>query len=100
MDKKDVMYPGPLQEDGTFIGVRIREDQPPQVGQFKKLRDGEPILGNGEIVNLSYEEGMPGLKVTEIYRSGPAQVATKGYRTGWDTTFGSKTNKEDKSQAN
>lgn len=98
--KADVVLLGPPTADGEGVRVlRAREDRI-EAGEMRPIKDGAPI--HGEIVKLSPREGAPHVCDVEVTYAapkrasapsdgrgkGPAQVATHGYRAGWDEIFG------------
>lgn len=84
--------------EGFQILRRRGEDQPVEVGTMRPLREGKPI--DGEVVSLRQRRDMPFLydvkteveaEASESRRAtsdGPAQVATREYRRGWDAIWG------------
>lgn len=98
--KADVVLLGPPTADGEGLRVlRAREDRI-ESGEVRPVKDGAPI--HGEIVKLTPREGAPQVCDVEVTYSakkaptatltprgkGPAQVANRGYRDGWDEIFG------------
>lgn len=113
--KQDVVLLHSPTEDGEGIRVlrarEAREDEkaekPEQncvveVGEVRPLKPGKPI--SGEVVRLMPREGAPRVCDVEVMANvtasqphkgahqephkGPAQVATKAYRTSWERIFG------------
>jgi hypothetical protein len=88
----DTVTMGPqIAADGTRLGLRQRGSALEEV-HVVPLVDGRPMSEDGEILSLSHRQGdvydvIDSYKTT---RSGPAQVATKAYRTGYDRIFGGK----------
>jgi hypothetical protein len=74
---EDCKHPMPalvVSDDGTTT----------ECGELTPLRYGQPITPGGYLV-MPDESG--DLRIVDIGRSGPAQVATKEYRDGWARTF-------------
>ena len=88
---RDVLLVGPPTEGGGFAVLRERADRL-EVGEVRALREGVPITG--ELVKLRRRPEHERLFDVEVLadvsttRSGPAQVASEAYRTGWEAIFG------------
>jgi len=66
--------------------VRHRPDHSIQLGTLLHVEDGQPIPPGAEYIRAeSIGDGR--YAVRESFTIGPAQVATKQYRDGWDRTF-------------
>jgi len=89
-EKTDIVTMGPqIAADGTRICLRQREGSLEEL-HVLPLVAGRPLTGEGEILSLSHRQGSV-YDVIDSYepaRSGPAQVATKAYRTNYDRIFG------------
>lgn len=78
-------------------GVVVKRDDG-RVGRIAPLREGRPIDPSADILQVEHVEHVEGkrctLELTTLYNSkrGPARASTKRYRSGWDSTFGSKPN--------
>jgi hypothetical protein len=87
--------------EGYRILRRRAEDRPVEMGEVHPLREGKPI--SGEVVTLKARRDVPYVfdVKTELETAppaeppearatsgGPAQVATEGYRRGWDAIWG------------
>lgn len=91
-DDKDLIHPiGPLPDGRTLVS-RHRPDHSTQIATIRSAPAGTSMVAGEEfIVTRHRPDGQ--LEVTDSYvhgtrpRSGPAQVATAGYRDGWDRTF-------------
>jgi hypothetical protein len=99
---KDVVLLHGATEDGEGIRVvRARTGRELEAGEVRSAREGQPLTG--ELVRLQPRKGTPWLcDVETLYdakesaqtetspkaASGPAQVATREYRTSWDRIFG------------
>jgi len=71
---------------GTNSVVRHFPDHTVQRGSIVKIEDGVPIPPGAEIVEAdSLGDGRYAIR--QSFKIGPAQVATKPYRDGWDRTF-------------
>ena len=91
-DDKDLVYPIQDLPDGRVLVTRHRPDHTTSLATIRQVADGVPMQPGEEIVTTSrrsdgsreitgsYGLGSPG-------RGKPAQVATAGYRSGWDRTF-------------
>jgi hypothetical protein len=82
---------GPTPDKKGMRIVRFHEDTV-SVGEVRPVEDGKPFYG--DLISLSRREGAPPfVRNVEVvvegpkYRGGPAQVATDGYRQGWEATF-------------
>jgi len=100
----DVVLLGPPTADGAGVHVIRARDERVEAGELRALREGRPITG--EIVTLRPRESNPSVcDVTDSYSApaasnagpppqlahkGPAKVATRAYREGWDEIFGAK----------
>jgi hypothetical protein len=67
---------------GSFPIAVVNGDGSLQFGEGHGMRDGEPLNGA-----MMATRGPDGLFHTVDLGTGPAQVATKAYRDGWDRTF-------------
>lgn len=80
------------KEDKVLIqgDTAIREcDGKLQAGTFRPAREGEPIPEGHELVYLGDQREDGWYNVAASFRnSGPAQVATRAYRDGYDRIFG------------
>jgi hypothetical protein len=89
-DGKDRVRPvGPLP-NGYAVVVRHRPDHAEELAVVCPAVAGRPLAVGQECVVLS-GRGDGSYEITDSYvhgvRSGPVQVATEKYRTGWDQTF-------------
>ena len=71
-------------ECGWIPAIKINDAGEPELGSVHPLKDGQPLTPGAELV-MMHEDGR--LRVTELGHQGPAQVATKPYRDGWERTF-------------
>jgi hypothetical protein len=89
----DEVFLGPSLGDGTHAVVRHNGDHRIEYGTARILEPGQTPPNNGEHLRLRPKGG----SVYEVRpvekgeRSGPAQVSTRAYRSGWDNIFGNKT---------
>ncbi len=87
----DVAHVGPVMPDGTAPYLRHKPDGTDEVGVFLPLKDGQALPPGREVLCIEPLEGDLH-KVTSLYGakelSGPAQVATPAYRSGYDRIFG------------
>jgi hypothetical protein len=77
--------PQDIREREPFPITIIEDDGSRTVGTGRFLRDGESILP-GHMMAMPDETGRL-RRVEGLPRSGPAQVATQAYRSGWERTF-------------
>lgn len=94
----DVVLLGPPTADGNGVHILRARDQRLETGELRALVEGRPIAG--EIVTLKPRESNPRIcDVTASYapepstaltQKGPAKVANRAYRDGWDEIFGPK----------
>ena len=94
---KDVAIVFDRTEDrqGLRILRRRSERHAPELGEVHPLREGQPI--RGELISLKPRKDvrwiydvkteLPEIEETRAL-SGPAQVATRAYRQGWEGVFG------------
>ena len=99
---KDVVLLGPPTADGAGLHVIRARDERIEAGELRALEEGRPIVG--EVLTLKPRESNPQIcDVTDSYspqaassepaqlgHKGPAKVATRAYREGWDEIFGAK----------
>ncbi len=85
----DSVVLGPDLGDGTHPVVRHTSDHRIEYGTARILEPGQKPPDNGEHLRLR-PTGGPYYEVKPLKgdRSGPAQVATRAYRNGWDNIFG------------
>ena len=85
------------EDNEGFQILRRRGDEGPvELGTMRPLREGKPI--DGEVVTLRQRRDLPFLydvktqladpEPRRATSDGPAQVATEGYRRGWDAIWG------------
>jgi hypothetical protein len=95
----DFVVLGPPTADGDGVHVLRARSQTLETGELRTLREGRPIAG--EVVTLEPRKDEP--RICDVRASwrpaarpvddaakkgkGPAQVATKAYREGWDAVF-------------
>ncbi|HSO34787.1 MAG TPA: hypothetical protein VLT33_19770 [Labilithrix sp.] len=99
----DVVLLGPPTADGAGVHVIRARDERIEAGELRAIQEGRPIVG--EIVTLKPRESNPHIcDVTDSFsvqaaspappaqlgHKGPAKVATRAYREGWDEIFGPK----------
>src|SRR5438094_4165232 len=87
----------PTEDNEGFQVLRRRgPDGPVEVGTMRPLREGRPLDGAGEVVTLRPRNELPFLydvkvelaETPRLTSAGPAQVASEGYRRGWDAIWG------------
>lgn len=97
----DVVLLGPPTADGAGVHVIRAREEGIETGELRALQEGRPITG--EIVTLKPRKENPRIcDVADSYspssgsrgaqgagHKGPARVASKAYREGWDEIFGS-----------
>jgi hypothetical protein len=74
---------GPLVSEKRRLVLRETETGL-STGTLGPVQQGKPMVEGAELLDIDYKTGC----VTVLYRHGPAQVATKAYRNGWDAVFG------------
>jgi hypothetical protein len=90
-------------EQGLHILRRRSEDAPIEAVVVQPLAEGRPITG--EVISMRRRKDLPFLfdTRTEIEvpsaatvraTTGPAQVASKSYRSGWDAIWGPRQRRE------
>ena len=86
-DGKDLLTPlCPLPGGGAVVS-RHRPDHSETVTTIVPIKDGTPIPPGAEFVT-THRRSDGSMEITSSYRhGGPAQVATKSYRDGWERTF-------------
>lgn len=86
---KDRVWIGPKDDTGQHRAVRDRGDGNLEPAHFRPAKNGEAIPPGSELVFLDPKQGDDGgYDVAASYKSGPAQVATRAYRDGYDRIFG------------
>lgn len=91
-DNKDLITPVGVLPDGRTIVSRHRPDHSVGMATIRPAREGSPMAPGEEIVTTRQRDD-GSVEVVDSYahcaqpRSGPAQVATKDYRAGWERTF-------------
>lgn len=91
-DKLLLLHP-PTEDE--VHAVRVREGEVPQPCVIKRMKEGQNLPHNGELVRTR-ETDCPAVWDCETQLviengevKGPGQVATPAYRSGWEATFGS-----------
>jgi hypothetical protein len=80
--------------EGLQILRQRSHDRPLEMGTLRPLREGRPI--DGEVISLRPRKDMPLLCDVKVElddprrgtSDGPPQVATDGYRRGWEAIWG------------
>jgi hypothetical protein len=101
--KQDIVFVHSPTEQGDGLRVIRKREETIEVGELRRIQEGQPI--HGEVVKLNRREEHERLFDVEVLvpreeieargsRSGPAQVATRAYRDNWETIFGSKDDKK------
>ncbi len=90
---KDVAVPVSTNTDGSFNMLRAT-DEGVFYDTYRTVAEGQPLTGDGEVVHLTPDETKTYYNVETLYgsrptvaKSGPAQVASKSYRDGYDRIF-------------
>lgn len=81
---------GPELSPGVHAALRRTPDGEVRQVACSPMRDGAPLRPNSEVANVSETSEDGWHKLTSLYRTGPAQVATPRYREGYDRIFGKK----------
>jgi hypothetical protein len=118
MAKLDQALLGPKSSDGSIPFVR-NQDGDMSLCVARPLREGQPVLGEGELVQFRARPETPGLydcttllentrsparsptpvktekspgeqEKPAVAKPGPPRVTTRAYREGWDTIFNKK----------
>lgn len=79
---------GPCSEhEGHRDVLTMKDGLPLGLGHMRKVEEGQPLPPNADLY-WTDDDG----RVVDSLRmgSGPPQVATREYRTGWDAIFGDK----------
>ena len=89
-------------EQGLHILRRRSEDAPIEAAVIQPLADGRPITG--EVISMRRRKDLPFLfdakteveapVATSRTTTGPAQVASNSYRSGWDAIWGPRQRRE------
>ena len=92
---RDVLFVhSPTEDGGALRVIRKREDSL-EIGELRALEEGRPV--HGDVIRLHQREESERLFDVEVLMegprpqrslSGPPQVATEAYRSGWDAIFG------------
>ena len=90
----DVLIVHGRTADGEGVNVLRARDRHLELGEMRPLKEGKPITG--EVVQLTPRAGAKNAFDVEVLAkvsapaqaAGPAQVATREYRDGWDRVFG------------
>lgn len=83
----DSIVIGPPISDEAHLCVRHTADHQLAVGVVRPVRDGEPI--GDSAVTLEPKGGpLYAVRPTLDPAKGPAKIATRAYRDGWDSIFG------------
>ena len=86
-NKDDEIKLGPEIAPGVCVALRRSPSGEIREVACRLARDGTSSLG-GELVYVSETSQDGWHKLTSVYKSGPAQVATPEYRSGYDRIFG------------
>jgi len=71
---------------GQHHALRHRPDHTYEIGRVMNVHEGQPIPPGTEMITAdSIGDGRYAIR--DSYKAGPAQVATKQYRDGWDRIF-------------
>jgi hypothetical protein len=90
-------------EQGLYILRRRSEDAPVEAAVVQPIVEGRPITG--EVISMRPRKDIPFLfdakteleapaSATARATSGPAQVASDSYRSGWDAIWGPRQRRE------
>jgi hypothetical protein len=89
-DEPDEIAFGPEISPGVHVALRRTPDGEIRQVVCSELRDGVSLSPSSEIANVSEGNEDGWYKLTNVYKAGPAQVATPAYREGYDRIFGKK----------
>lgn len=87
-DNKDILRAIQPTADGGMVVERHRPGHTTELAVVAPLVEGRP-LAPGEEVATTRDRGDGTREIVDSYVHGskPAQVATEGYRNGWERTF-------------
>ena len=94
-DDKDLIKQVGTLPDGRPLLSRHRPDHSTGLYTARQAPAGTAMHEGEELITTRDHEGAPGeYEIVDSYvhrptASGPAQVATAGYRSGWERTFNS-----------
>jgi hypothetical protein len=90
---KDQIRLGSDTDQGHGGAIRRSNGKIIGFGTFSEVKEGQPIREGAELIRVGAEDDEGWRDVTTVYeheRSGPAQVATPAYRSGYDRIFSKK----------
>jgi len=79
---------GPPSEPGRCHAHYRLADGQEGYGYVKRVVPGKPLQAHERLIEVQPPREDGRQSVRELYRPGPACVATKAYRDGWDAVFG------------
>lgn len=95
---EDRLIMGPELGDGSHPFIRHTPDHKILSGMVKPLREGQPIIGDQEVLMVKYDSRRRDFAVQTVYdphqhgeatiSKGPAKVTSDAYRAGYDRIFG------------
>jgi|SRR5580692_881816 len=85
-DNKDLLRPIAPTGDGQTLVERHRPGHTTEPAVIAPAVEGRPLNPGEELATLR-SRGDGTHEVVASYRHGPVQVATSGYRDGWERTF-------------
>jgi len=97
---EDVVLIHGVTSDGKGLAVLRKQGESLSAGTVRPLEEGKAITG--DVVRLRPRPELPVVCDVEVEHpapslaregSGPAQVATEGYRSGWDSIWGKRRKK-------
>lgn len=98
--KEDRLVLGAVQPDGSAPYLRVK-DGSVERGVATATKEGRPINPESHLVGITKREDdwwdvneYQDVKAASASITKPAKVTSKAYRTGWDTLWGSKPNKD------
>jgi hypothetical protein len=89
----DTLVPlGKCDDTGSEHMLAVKDGAPVAVAHMNRVEDGKPIPQDTDIFYVDSKDG----RVIDSVRigNGPAKVATRSYRAGWDNIFGKKKKSE------
>jgi hypothetical protein len=92
MSKSDILSLGPQLPNGDVSFIRTRESEGEvtvEAGTIELIEESKIPETEGEVLRLRHI-GDNRYEVTSTTRTGPPQVNSKAYRTGWENIFGAK----------
>lgn len=98
--KEDKLVFGAVQSDGSAPYVRVKDGTVEQ-GVATAAKEGKPLNPESHLVGITKRDDdwwdvaeYQDVKAATAAITKPAKVTSRAYRNGWDTLWGTKSNKE------